>query len=58
VYTLFGVGVLVSMVLPAWYHDGASATSVFWTVVAFVLGVLALRRLIAARAALRDAPSP
>ena len=58
VYALFGVGVLVSLVLPSWYHDGATVTSVFWTVVAFVLGVLAARRLIAARAASRGAAGP
>jgi hypothetical protein len=58
VCALAGVTVLVSMALPAWAHDGLSATSVFWTVVVLVLVVLAWRRLMAARAASNAQATP
>jgi hypothetical protein len=58
VYALFCVGVLVSIALPAWDHDGMSVTSVFWTIVALVLAVLAGRSLRAALAASRVSPRP
>jgi hypothetical protein len=56
VYALFCVGVLVSIALPAWDHDGVSVTSVFWTIATVVLAVLAGRRLRAALAASRESP--
>ena len=55
VYALFCLGVLASIALPAWDHDGVSVTSVFWTIAAIVLAVLAARRLRAALAA-REGP--